>query len=183
MKNARGSCCSVQNEPVQSGVTFHVSDFQLSRLSFNDTCSRQAGVAVMQALRGCLAGISTGSSAIPSDVSWFSPVSPEDYPDITRLYNDPFLPDHLQFIHEIISPFYVLVTSHWLRRKVSQKKLGKHIKITAILYSRWHLLQWIAFVQNAMEFVRATLYRPSSTQRANYQSYWRLLESNKNQFQ
>ena len=136
MKNARGSCCSVQNEPVQSGVTFHVSDFQLSRLSFNDTCSRQAGVAVMQALRGCLTGISTGSSAIPSDVSWFSPVSPEDYPDITRLYNDPFLPDHLQFIHEIISPFYVLVTSHWLRRKVSQKKLGKHIKITAILYSR-----------------------------------------------
>jgi hypothetical protein len=49
MKNARGSCCSVQNRHVQPGVTFHVSDFQLLRLSFNDTCSRQAGVAVTQA--------------------------------------------------------------------------------------------------------------------------------------
>jgi hypothetical protein len=69
-----------------------------------------------------LIGISTGSSAIPPDVPWFSPVSPEDCPDITRLCSDPFLPNHLQFIHEIISPFYVLAVSHWLRRKICKKK-------------------------------------------------------------
>ena len=155
MKNARGSYYSVQ-----SGVTFHVSDFQLLRLSFNDTCSRRAGVAVMQAR--CIPGmldwhIDRVNGYPASYFVVFASISRRLPGYYTSLQHP--LPSKSSPIHSW-NHLALLRYSHdspASSKNNSRKKSGTQMKITPILYSRRHLLQCITFIQNAVEFVRATL--------------------------